>query len=233
LYFTQTEIAIYLWQQQYLEAQSALVEATNLILELKTSVSISLEDLILEINWGAFYYNLGKQERDTQKYQQAEKFYAKALAIAETHPEWNLYRINILNNLGVLYHESGDFQNLDRARKYYTQALRLADEIKLSQNHPDRGRCLQSIAKLHQSEGDYHQALIILAQCLPSEHPELARSKYNLAYFYWMQQRYEECDRLLTKALPVLENKLGENHPWTQEAKSLLQSSRSQPQNKA
>ena len=68
---------------------------------------------------------------------------------------------------------------------------------------------------------------MILSQCLSSDHPELARSKYNLAYFYWEQDRYVESEKLLNQALPVLESKLGKNHPWTQEARSLAQFSQS------
>jgi tetratricopeptide (TPR) repeat protein len=212
---------LHLWQQQYSAAQAALAEAKSLLCLLNPTESISLEELIISINWGAFYYNLGKYEQDAKKYQEAKICYNKALKIAKNKPEWDLYQINILNNLGVLHHESGSFQNLDRAKKYYSQALKLADEIKLPQNHPDRGRCLQSLAKLHQSEGDYLQALIILAQCLPSDHPELARSKYNLAYFYSMQGRYLESEKLLDLALPILDSKLGRTHPWTLEAQSL------------
>lgn len=45
------------------------------------------------------------------------------------------------------------------------------------------------------------------------EHPNTAASLNNLAWWYWIQGRYQEAEPLYERALVIRENYLGTEHP--------------------
>ncbi len=89
-----------------------------------------------------------------------------------------------LNNLAALCRARGD---LDRAERYYQDALRIRIEAH-GENHPQVGKMYNNLAKFYEAKGDWERAighyrtsLAVLRKTLPEDHEMIAKGLGNLA----------------------------------------------------
>ena len=75
-----------------------------------------------------------------------------------------------------------------------------------------------------EAERDYRQALAIRLKSLGAEHPDTARTEWDLAVLLHKLGRNAEARLLLERAAPVFELRLGPEHDSTKGAKKLLAS---------
>ncbi|GAG19798.1 unnamed protein product, partial [marine sediment metagenome] len=119
------------------------------------------------------------------RYEEAEPFYKRALAIHEKvsgaeHPD----TANSLNNLATLYGDQGRYEE---AEPFYKRALAIHEKVSGAE-HPDTANSLNNLATLYGDQGRYEEAepfykraLAIREKVLGAEHPSTATSLNNLA----------------------------------------------------
>lgn len=129
------------------------------------------------------------------------------------------------NNLGCLY---DDLADTERALQYQEKAFAIRRKL-LPANHPDLatslnnlGRIQQNIAQhglgrnpsaFAQALGHFQAALHIRQTSLPSDHPDLANSYYNLALIHANLNDYRQAHKEALKALEIQKQILPSHHP--------------------
>ena len=93
-------------------------------------------------------------------------------------------RLHSLNNLAVLLHDKGDYEE---AEPLYRRALDISERL-LGRDHPYTATSLNNLAGLLHDKGDYEgaeplfrRALDINERVLGRDHPDTATSLNNLA----------------------------------------------------
>ena len=133
-------------------------------------------------------------------------------ALGEGHPNY----ADSLNNLAVLYRETGDYA---AAEPLFRQAMEIR-RAALGEGHPNYADSLNSLASLYHVMGDYaaaeplyRQALEIRRAALGEDHPDYARPLNNLAVLYERMGDYAAAEPLQRQALEIRRAALGEGHP--------------------
>lgn len=111
-------------------------------------------------------------------------------------------------------------------RASYTDAIHWAEQcltiatIRFGENHLEIAVCLNNLAKLHSTQGNYPAAeslwtrsVQIRTRQLDPNHPDIAMGLSNLATLYEPQQRYEAAEPLYLISLQIREGQLGLEHP--------------------
>ena len=164
--------------------------------------------------------NLGEFYRSQGRYEEAELLYKQALKIRRTvfgeqHPDiaWSL------NSLGLLYQSQGKYEEAERS---YKEALAIWQTM-LGEQHPDTAQSLNNLGELYRSQGRYEEAEPLLKMALAiwravigEQHPLIATSLNNLGLLYLNQGR-KEASLFFERALSILVNVLGKDHPDTQD----------------
>jgi tetratricopeptide (TPR) repeat protein len=148
-------------------------------------------------------------------YDEAEKYYLQAIAIAEAmQDQTNLNAYN--NNLANVY---GDLGRYSEAANLLEIALQAAKN-NFGENHPTVATRQSNLANIYQNLGRHEEAVNLLEITLQADlnnfgenHPTVAASQSNLATVYENLGRYEEAANLLEIALQAAKNNFGENHP--------------------
>ena len=96
----------------------------------------------------------------------------------------------------------------------------------LGADHPDYSKQSQQFGSAYMNlQGRYSRGGTALHPCdrstfvrrqLGADHPDVATSLNNLAALYYDQGRYKEAEPLFLRALAILFEKLGDDHPNTQ-----------------
>src|SRR5262245_45569476 len=115
----------------------------------------------------------------------------------------NVRQLDQLNQEMVALHQLGQYQQaLERA----AQARELARQT-LGETHPDYASCLNNLAELHETLGDFaaaepllQQALQIRRAALGENHPDYAQGLNNLAELYKAMGSYGAAEPLLQEA---------------------------------
>ncbi|MDP8189986.1 tetratricopeptide repeat protein, partial [Pasteurella skyensis] len=122
------------------------------------------------------------------KYDKAEPFYKRSLAITEkalgeNHPDV----ATTLNNLANLYRTQGEYA---KAEPLYKRDLAITEKA-LGENHPSVATTLNNLALLYKKQGEYakaeplyNRALAITEKALGENHPDVATTLNNLAGLY-------------------------------------------------
>lgn len=145
----------------------------------------------------------------------ADEKYSRALAITrdtlgEEHPRVGSAALDLGNAKTVI----GDW------RAYKRLALdAIAIEIKtLGADHPRLGRTYTNLAQAHARLGEFpdaqkaaRRALEITEANYPPEHPDVGKALVTLSNT--LDDEDEKLD-LLSRALPIMKNAMGEDHPW-------------------
>ncbi len=143
------------------------------------------------------------------KYQDAERYYKKAVALDEQNPLYLDAYAMILLDLG----------GYAKAESYERRALDIYEK-QLGAEHPSVATSLNNLAGLLDAQGKYgeaeplyRRALLIREEQLGGEHPDVAASLNNLAGLFRAQGKYGEAEPLYRRALGIDEKALGLVHP--------------------
>jgi tetratricopeptide (TPR) repeat protein len=178
---------------------------------------ILLEHATEESGKAPIYHQLGLIKYNQGEYQEAIKFYQKALEIKKemfspNHP--NL--ANTIIALGNVYYSMGEYS---KALSSQEKALEISQKS-LPPNHPDLADSYNNIGSLHGQMGKYlkalpyfEKALKIRQQSLPSNHPDLAVSYNNIGNVYYKKGNYSKALSYYEKALAIKQQSLPPTHP--------------------
>lgn len=129
-----------------------------------------------------------------------------------------------LNNLAYLLREQGQ---LDAARPLYERSLAI-HEREMGPDHPDTALSLNNLGVLLRDQGDGAAArrllvrsLTIRRRVLGLDHPKTARTLHYLGTVL-RDQEEPAATPILERALAILEQELGADHPWTRECRDAL-----------
>ncbi|MCI0750694.1 MAG: CHAT domain-containing protein, partial [Flammeovirgaceae bacterium] len=151
------------------------------------------------------------------RYQQAEEYLKKAIAIAEPlQKEKSREHRMLQTNLALLYQQSG---RLTEAETYFTTIKKIF-ENRGQTGLPEYGDVLTQLAVLYiqMKKTDQVETLLKKAQGVyknkfTEEHPSFARVINIQGNFYRMTGRFNEAETLIDKARQIRETTLGSNHP--------------------
>jgi tetratricopeptide (TPR) repeat protein len=150
------------------------------------------------------------------RFADAERAYRRGLREAEqargiSSPEYSL----VLENLATLYLEIGD---LPRAEKLARQALAFyqseepREDFRLAVSRNCLAEILTSRAKYRESEALLREAVPVLEKD-PLTWSEAGIAINNLAVVRYFRKDYVESERLLVRALDLIEQRMGPDHP--------------------
>ena len=156
--------------------------------------------------------NLAGVLRLQLKFDEAEAPSRRALEIrrkvrGDAHPE----TANSLNSLGVLMQDKGNF---DAAEPLLLEALAMRRRIFANQpqGHPDVAESLHNMSRFYDVRGDGAQALAYAQQAaemyralVGADHPDYARSLYEVAHQHWAMGKYDESENLLRECIAIFE----------------------------
>lgn len=121
-----------------------------------------------------------------------------------------------LLNVGIRYHEKGDYTNAER---YYLRASQIY-KISLGENHPNYATSLDNLGNLYREIGNYEkaeqcylQSLTILKTALGERHPDYASTLNNLGNLYRIIGEYARAEQCYLQSSDIIKTVSGENHP--------------------
>lgn len=181
----------------------------------------------LHINiWGehqntAVCFNLlGMILCQTEKYNESEQYYKKALAIYEktlgpSHPDTAV----VLGNLGDLFLEKND---LNAAEEMLSKSLRILERVFEKNTHIDianifdrLGRLAKERFKYDVAEDYYRKSLSIKEKYFSPNHPGIAHSYQGIATALLFQdedKNMEKAEALFYKSLEIYDHTFGKDH---------------------
>jgi preprotein translocase subunit SecA/nephrocystin-3 len=173
------------------------------------------------------YNQLGWVKYQEGEYQEAIRFYEKALAIRQqslppNHPDL----ASSYNNIGMVYDNMGDYPT---ALSSYEKALTIQQQS-LPPNHPSLASSYNNIAVVYNNMDDYpkalssyEKALAIKQQSLPPNHPDFGSSYNNIGMLYERMNNYLKAHSLYERAVENGEHTLPPNHPTLQQRRKNLE----------
>lgn len=164
------------------------------------------------------YTNLGLAFTGNEEYEQAMKYYNKALSLIEGKKNYS-YEAAIFNNIGEVQFKMNE---LSKAKNYYDKALKLYSKI---DNSKGIGTALTNLAKTHLAKESYEDAISIAEKALEYleksndlvskvealEHLSIANKEIgnHQAAFNYIKKHYEQKEKLkgsqVTKHIANLE----------------------------
>ncbi|MBI2811632.1 MAG: tetratricopeptide repeat protein [Candidatus Melainabacteria bacterium] len=164
------------------------------------------------------YNNLAELYRTTYKFDLAEPFYDKSVAIARklgnNHPELPMS----LNNLATLYRDQGLYS---KSESTFREALSIWD-MRIKRDDLNRAAILNGTGKILRDEGKYSeaekyykQALSIKEKTLGANDADNSVVLNNLGGVYRDQGKYSESEEYYLRALTIDRAAHGDNHPYT------------------
>ncbi len=163
--------------------------------------------------------NLGEVLNDQGKYNEAESYYRRALAIREKqlglhHPD----TANSYNNLSHLLYRMARYAEaepfLRRALEINTATLG-DDQAMVALTRNNLAECLRITGKPQEAESLFQQSLSSTEKTFGANHPNTAVILNNLGEINRELQRYAEAETLHRRALAIRESQLGTDHPET------------------
>ncbi len=168
------------------------------------------EQIILLLNL------VGLAEKKLHRFDAALAHYREALELARTHFSGeDVQTATILDNLGSLYGEKGDFAT---AVKHASSALIIFRKV-VGENHRDTLACQNNLGQYYESSGlvadaitTYRQIIEILERTPDGDRVMLGIVHDNLGGALKRQEKHKEALAEQTRSLEILEKALGE-HP--------------------
>jgi tetratricopeptide (TPR) repeat protein len=157
---------------------------------------------------------LGTALRQKGLYADAETVLKRAIALAEEHPDGETLPI-ALNNLGIVYKYSGNF---DEAVRLYTRALRLTQEAHGEQNamaatlYHNLGGLEHARGRYADGEAPARRAWEIRREMLGEEHPDALADACAYGGVLDGLERYAESRPIYENALAIYERVFGPEH---------------------
>ncbi len=139
-------------QSRYPQALIAVHSAQKILESIKASISPAIA-LSLEIT---NLSSLGTLQRIQGNYAEAEHSYQRAIELIETQgtEEYQSKRVQLANNLAIVYKYWGKFEAVERL---YQQTLTTL-QSKYGNHHPDVASIYHNLAGLNHARGDYQTA---------------------------------------------------------------------------
>lgn len=172
------------------------------------------------------YHNIGSIYRLQENYEEALKYYNTALAIekkvlGEEHPD----TATECNNIGLLY---ADMHNNAKAQEYYEKAMEIY-KLVLAENHPSIATLYNNMGVVYYEQGDYSKALDCFDKSLAikkkryvKNHVLIANTYHYIGKLYFSQKQYGKALEYLEQAYQIRHDRLGDDHPETQETMTLI-----------
>ena len=145
----------------------------------------------------------------------AVSFYRQALQSTEAALGLHAEVAFILNKLGNLYYDKGDYAT---SLAIYTRGLAVERAI-FDQFHPNITVTLSNMAQIHRQRGDivkafqvYEEVVRLQKASLGGQHPDVAHSLSNLALLHYQRHNYATALDLYQEALTIRREYYGEMH---------------------
>jgi tetratricopeptide (TPR) repeat protein len=164
-------------------------------------------DLIKDL--ARVYYLRGQNFELQIRYQEAERYYRKAVELDDQNPLYLNDYASILRILG----------NYDAAEPLYRRALQIREKH-LGAEHPEVAASLNNLAALLHDQGKYAAAEPLIRRALQiaekqhsTDYSHVATGLNNLASLLQAQGKYAAAEPLFRRALQINEKQLGADHP--------------------
>ena len=164
------------------------------------------------------YSNIGDVYQRQGKFDDAMKYYKKALEIAAGENK-NLYNISTCqNNIGMVYMNKG---NYDKALEHLEKSLEIRIELYGQKDNNDIATSYYHIGMAYmylqsdQKALDYYQkSLDIRKRIYGDMHQEVANSIYSIGFLYFQQGNYDAALPMYEEAWMIYNKIYGESHPF-------------------
>lgn len=209
------ELARYLSERAHYPEAQGLYEQAIEIVDSQVVVSDDFRAELLN-NLGTVLRYLNRHGEAAKRYDAALKLCRKRLG--DEHPR----TAQVLNNLGVLHREvgvrQGHDQELHKAEKYFTEALRIirrspSPAWRVAQVLNNLGALYRELGKPEEAERHLQQSLGMREAELGPEHPRVAQTLGNLVNLYIDAGRLDAAEPLIRRAVGIRERQLGPKHP--------------------
>jgi tetratricopeptide (TPR) repeat protein len=154
---------------------------------------------------------------DTNRIPEAEPFLSKALSIRESSLGPNDPLVaGTLNNLAEILRAQN---KISEAITLYERARRIFDTLGSNTNPQERANLLSNLALAYKADSKFAEAKPLLVQALSIDSGrapyslDTAMDLYNLATIHQALNELSEAEIMYQQALPILERKLGTDHP--------------------
>jgi tetratricopeptide (TPR) repeat protein len=162
----------------------------------------------------------GLLQNNQAKFDQAEKAYREAAALAAAQPKDRRSRIALassLYGLGAVLEGQGNFAEAERDLR---RALALQHQL-YGARHGDIALTLKTLARTLDDNGDSKQAIPLMREALAMQrelrgsepHPDLAETVNDLGLLLEENGDYDEAERLYREALALKHRLYGQKHP--------------------
>ena len=167
---------------------------------------------------GGVYSNIGDVYQRQGKFDDAMRYYKKALEIADGENK-NLYNISTCqNNIGMVYVNKG---NYDKALEHLEKSLEMRVKLYGQEDNNDIATSYYHIGmaymylQSYQKALDYYQkSLDIRKRIYGDMHQEVANSVYSIGFLYFQQGNYEAALPMYEEAWMIYYKIYGESHPF-------------------
>ena len=146
----------------------------------------------------------------------ADTLFRNALAIFERNPGQESHVADVLNDIGFMEHNRGNYKEAER---YYREASALRRRT-TGEDNPRALVTLSNLGWLMQLLGRYDAADSVLQQTLATRrrllgdrHSAVAATLHGLGEVAYRRERYEDAERYLTEALDIRREVLSPNSP--------------------
>ena len=197
-------------QSRYPQALIAVHSAQKILEAIKASISPAIA-LSLEMTTLS---TLGTLQRIQGNYAESEQSYQQAIELIETQgtEEYQSKRIQLANNLAIVYKYWGKFE---AAERLYQQTLTTL-QSQYGNYHPDIASIYHNLAGLNHTRGDYQTAETWARQSYQL-HLDLFGAQHPKTIADGEQRgKTEEAKACFEQARAILATTLGADHPNTQ-----------------
>ena len=166
-----------------------------------------------------YFTKAGEYFRDSVKYNEASKFFQKALSISEKIFEPDDPKVaGCMNDQAEIYMVQGLY---DKAKPSFERVLDINKKV-LGMQHPLVATNLINLADVYLNQGLFDKAkplhcrsLEIREKVLGKDHPDTAQGLNNLANLLQVKGDYDGAEPLYRKAFEIYEKVRGKDHPNT------------------
>lgn len=177
-----------------------IVKVSNIFKKIESRINeLSDLDLLLKIySFKGYFHHLQNNKSE------AINYFEKGLNVIKDSQKYNLSKIKILNSLGHLYKDEGEF---NKAYKVLHEAIRISNQenIKNSISHNNLATLNYKLKKYDNAEKFYKSAIFIEQNKEKKDPITLIKYFTNLANLYSSQKKHKESIEIHKKTLSYLE----------------------------
>jgi CHAT domain-containing protein/tetratricopeptide (TPR) repeat protein len=174
-----------------------------------------------DVRLSGVFSALGDLARDQENYQEAERYFERALTAQQKSPNAAPFEVaNSMDNLGDVYGLEGRFDDGERLLNQSVKLLKQAYGAGVV-TAPNYQKTLNDLGNLYKDAGRFSEAETVFGRALASgaalgeDHPNVAATMGNLATVLHLESRFAEAEDLYKRTLAVYEKIFGSSHPVT------------------